>query len=57
MIFSMSVSKVKIAGIAENRKLENIMKFDDFIKKENRREEKKLKISEVYIHSFIDEHE
>ena len=47
----------KIAGLAENRKLENIMKFDDFIKKENRREEKKLKISEVYIHSFIDEHE
>lgn len=53
----MNVSKVKIAGLAENRKLENIMKFDDFIKKENRREEKKLKISEVYIHSFIDEHE
>ena len=30
--------------LGENRKLENILKFDDFIKKD-------------YIHSFIDEHE
>ena len=53
----MSVSKMKIASLAENRKQENILRFDDFIKEENRREEKKLKISEDYIHSFIDEHE
>ena len=30
--------------LGENRKLENILRFDDFIK-------------EDYIHSFIDEHE
>ena len=55
-------------GLAESRKLDNIMRFDDFIKEENTKDRKKpvdkvksvkdyTKISEDYIHSFIDEHE
>ena len=35
----MSVSKVKIVGLAENKELENILRFDDFIKEENKKEE------------------
>ena len=51
----MSVSKVKIVGLAENKELENILRFDDFIKEENKKDGKSLK--EDYIHSFINEHE
>lgn len=55
-------------GLGENRKLDNILRFDDFIKEENQKDRKKpinkvksvkdyMKIREDYIHSFIDEHE
>ena len=55
-------------GLGENRKLDNLLRFEDFIKEENQKVGKKsvkrfktikdyVKISEDYIHSFIDAHE
>ena len=51
-------------GLGENRKLDNLLRFDDFIKEENSKvrkghkvSENYIKIREDYIHSFIDEHE
>lgn len=55
-------------GLGENRKLDNILRFEDFINEENQKDRKKpfnkvksvegyMKIREDYIHSFIDEHE
>ena len=49
-------------GLGEHRKLENLLRFDDFIKDEYQKVGKKsvkkyVKIREDYIHSFIDEHE
>lgn len=55
-------------GLAESRKLDNLMRFDDFIQKENAKSGKKpvdkvklvkdyCNISEDYIQSFINEHE
>ena len=51
-------------GLGENRKLDNLLRLDDFIKEENKKvrkshkgSEKYIKIREDYIHSFIDEHE
>ena len=52
-------------GLGENRKLDNILRFEDFIKEEDLKSGKKpfnkvksfKEISEDYIHSFIDEHE
>ena len=49
-------------GLGENRKLDNLLRFDDFIKEEKQKVGKKsaknyVKIREDYIHSFIDEHE
>ena len=55
-------------GLVENRKLDNLLRFDDFIKEENTKVGKKpvskvksvkdyVKLREDYIHSFIDEHE
>ena len=49
-------------GLGENRKLDNLLRFDDFIKEENMKIGKKsakkyVKLREDYIHSFIDEHE
>ena len=54
-------------GLGENRKLDNLLRFDEFIKEENTKVIKKrnkvksikdyVKIREDYIHSFIDEHE
>ena len=51
-------------GLGENKKLDNILRFDDFIKEDNQKEGKKVKsakgyvkLREDYIHSFIDEHE
>ena len=55
-------------GLGESRKLENIMKFDDFINEESKKDDKKpvnkvksvkdyVKLREDYIHSFINEHE
>ena len=51
-------------GLGENKKLDNILRFDDFIKEEYQKEGKKVKsakgyvkLREDYIRSFIDEHE
>lgn len=49
-------------GLGEHRKLDNLLRFDDFIKEEKQKVGKKsakkyVKIREDYIHSFIDEHE
>lgn len=56
-------------GLVENRKLDNMLRFEDFIKEEDLKSGKKpfnkvksfkdycMEISEDYIHSFIDEHE
>ena len=54
-------------GLGEHRKLDNLLRFDDFIKEENTKVVKKrnkvksmkdyMKVREDYIHSFIDEHE
>jgi hypothetical protein len=51
-------------GLGESKKLDNILRFDDFIKEEYQKEVKKVKsakgcvkLREDYIHSFIDEHE
>ena len=49
-------------GLGEHRKLDNLLRFDDFIKEEYQKVGKKsakkyVKIREDYIHSFIDEHE
>ena len=47
-------------GLGENRKLDNLLRFDDFIKEENKKVKSMkdyVKLREDYIHSFIDEHE
>ena len=49
-------------GLGENRKLDNLLRFDEFITEEYQKVGKKsakkyVKIREDYIHSFIDEHE
>ena len=49
-------------GLGENKKLDNILRFDDFITEEYPKVGKKsakkyVKLREDYIHSFIDEHE
>ena len=49
-------------GLGENKKLDNILRFNDFIKEEYQKVGKKsakkyVKIREDYIHSFIDQHE
>ena len=49
-------------GLGENRKLDNLLRFDEFIKEENIKNGKKsakkyVKLREDYIHSFIDQHE
>jgi hypothetical protein len=51
-------------GLGENRKLDNLLRFDEFLKEENSKvrkghkvSENYIKIREDYIHSFIDEHE
>jgi hypothetical protein len=55
-------------GLGENKKLDNLLRFEDFIKEDNTKDGKKpinkvksvkdfMQISEDYIHSFIDEHE
>ena len=43
-------------GLAEKR-LVNILAFDDFLKEESRKDGKRHKVSEDYIHSFINQHE
>ena len=49
-------------GLGEHRKLDNLLRFDDFIKEEYQKVGKKsakkyVKIREDYIHSFINQHE
>ena len=48
-------------GLGENRKLDNLLRFDEFIKEENKKvksaKDGYIKLREDYIHSFIDEHE
>ena len=49
-------------GLGENRKLDNLLRFDDFIKEEKQKVGKKsakgyVKLREDYIHSFINQHE
>ena len=55
-------------GLGENKKLDNLLRFEDFIKEDNTKDGKKpinkvksvkdfMQISEDYIHSFINEHE
>ena len=65
-IYILSVPKdyADALGLGENKKLDNLLRFDDFIKEEYQKEGKKVKsakgyvkLREDYIHSFIDEHE
>ena len=54
---SMSKEYADALGLAENKRLVNILGFDDFLKEESKKDGKRHKVSEDYIHSFIDEHE
>lgn len=56
-MLSMSKKYADALGLAENKRLVNILGFDDFIREENRKDGKRLKVNEDYIHSFIDQHE
>ena len=56
-MLSMTKEYADALGLAENKRLVNILGFDDFIKEENRKDGKQHKVSEDYIHSFIAEHE
>jgi hypothetical protein len=56
-MLSMSKEYADALGLAESKRFVNILAFDDFIKKENRKDGKQHKVSEDYIHSFIAEHE
>jgi hypothetical protein len=56
-MLSMSKEYADALGLAENKRLVNILGFDDFIREENRKDGKRHKVSEDYIHSFIAEHE
>lgn len=56
-LLSMTKEYADALGLAESKRLVNILGFDDFIREENRKDGKRHKVSEDYIHSFIDEHE
>ena len=56
-MLSMTKEYADALGLAESKRLINILAFDDFIKEENRKDGKQHKVSEDYIHSFIAEHE
>ena len=66
-ILNMPKEYADALGLGESKKLDNILKFDDFIKEDNQKVVKKqnkvklvkdyVKVREDYIHSFIDEHE
>ena len=56
-MLSMSKEYADALGLAESKRLVNILGFDDFIREENRKDGKRHKVSEDYIHSFIAEHE
>ena len=63
-ILNMPKEYADALGLRESKKLDNILRFDDFITEEYQKEGKKVKsakgyvkLREDYIHSFIDEHE
>ena len=56
-MLSMSKEYADALGLSESKRLVNILGFDDFIREENRKDGKRHKVSEDYIHSFINEHE
>lgn len=66
-MLSMSKEYADALGLGKHRKLDNLLRFDDFIKEENTKVVKKrnkvksmkdyVKVREDYIHSFIDQHE
>ena len=56
-MLSMSKEYADALGLAESKRLVNILRFDDFLKEECKKDGKQHKVSEDYIHSFIDEHE
>ena len=56
-MLSMSKEYADALGLAESKRLVNILAYDDFIREENRKDGKQHKVSEDYIHSFIDQHE
>ena len=61
-ILSVPQEYANALGLGENKKLDNILRFDDFITEEYQKVGKKsakkyVKIREDYIHSFIDQHE
>jgi hypothetical protein len=56
-MLSMSKEYADALGLAESKRLVNILAYDDFIREENRKDGKRHKVSEDYIHSFIDQHE
>ena len=56
-MLSMTKEYADALGLAESKRLVNILGFDDFLKEENRKDGKRHKVSEDYIHSFINEHE
>ena len=53
-MLSMTKEYADALGLAESKRLVNILGFDDFLKEESRND-KRHKVSEDYIHSFIDE--
>ena len=63
-ILNMPKEYADALGLGESKKLDNILRFDDFITEEYQKEGKKVKsakgyvkLREDYIHSFIDQHE
>lgn len=56
-MLSMSKKYADALGLSESKRLVNILAFDDFLKEENRKDGNQHKVSEDYIHSFIEEHE
>ena len=56
-MLSMTKEYADALALAESKRLVNILGFDDFIREENRKDGKRHKVGEDYIHSFIDQHE
>ena len=56
-MLSMSKEYADALGLSESKRLVNILAFDDFIREDIRKDGKQHKVSEDYIHSFIEQHE
>ena len=56
-MLSMSKEYADALGLSESKRLVNILAFDDFIREDIRKDGKQHRVSEDYIHSFIDQHE